>query len=132
VLGSILGILPGGGAVIASFAAYTLEKKISKNSAEVRPRRDRRRRGAGKRQQCRAADLVHPAADARHSAERGDGADGRRDDHPRHRAGSAGDAEAAELVWGMIASMWVGNLMLLIINLPLVGIWVRCCACRIA
>ena len=30
-----------------------------------------------------------------------------------------------ELVWGMIASMWVGNLMLLIINLPLVGIWVR-------
>ena len=30
-----------------------------------------------------------------------------------------------ELVWGMIASMWIGNLMLLIINLPLVGIWVR-------
>ena len=64
-------------------------------SVAVRPRRDRRRCGAGKRQQCRGADLVHPAADARHSAERGDGADGRRDDHSRHRAGSAGDAEAA-------------------------------------
>ncbi|HZX41695.1 MAG TPA: tripartite tricarboxylate transporter permease, partial [Myxococcaceae bacterium] len=30
-----------------------------------------------------------------------------------------------ELVWGMIASMWVGNLMLLVINLPLIGVWVR-------
>ena len=64
-------------------------------SVAVRPRRDRRRCGAGERQQCRGADLVHSAADARHSAERGDGADGRRDDHSRHRAGSAGDAEAA-------------------------------------
>ncbi len=95
VLGSILGILPGGGAVIASFAAYTLEKKLSKTSAAVRPRRDRRRGGAGKRQQRGGADLVHPAADARHPAERRDGADGRRDDHSRHRAGTAGDAEAA-------------------------------------
>ena len=41
-------------------------------------------------------------------------------------ARSSGDAEAARSsFWGMIASMWVGNLMLLIINLPLVGIWVR-------
>ena len=95
VLGSILGILPGGGAVIASFAAYTLEKKISKIAAAVRPWRDRRRCGARKRQQCRRPDLVHSAADARYSAERGDGADGRRDDHPRHRAGASGDAEAA-------------------------------------
>ena len=95
VLGSILGILPGGGAVIASFAAYTLEKKMSKDPSAVRPRRDRRRRGAGERQQRRRADLVHSAADARHSAQCGDGADGRRDDDPRHRAGPAGDAEAA-------------------------------------
>jgi putative tricarboxylic transport membrane protein len=85
VLGSILGILPGGGAVIASFAAYTLEKKISKD-----PKRFGR-----ERQQRRGADLLHPAADARHPAERGDGADGRRDDHSRHRPGPAGDAEAA-------------------------------------
>ena len=64
-------------------------------SVAVRPRRDRRRGGAGKRQQRGGADLVHPAADARHSAQRRDGADGRRDDHSRHRAGAAGDAEAA-------------------------------------
>ena len=95
VLGSILGILPGGGAVIASFAAYTFEKKIAEGPVAVRPRRDRRRGGAGKRQQRGGADLVHPAAHARHPAERGDGADGRRDDHSRHRAGPAGDAEAA-------------------------------------
>ena len=70
LLGSILGILPGGGAVIAAFAAYTLEKKIAKDPSRFGTRRDRRRGRAGKRQQCRRADLVHSAAHARHSAER--------------------------------------------------------------
>ena len=55
-------------------------------SRAVRSRRHRRRCGAGKRQQRRGADLVHSAAHARHPAEPGDGADGRRHDHPRHRA----------------------------------------------
>jgi hypothetical protein len=86
ILGSILGILPGGGAVIASFAAYTFEKKIAKDPSRF---------GRGAIEGVAAPDLVHPAIDARHSAQRGDGADGRRDDHSWHRAGSAGDAEAA-------------------------------------
>ena len=49
ILGSVLGILPGGGAVLASFAAYTLEKKISKTPEAVRQGRDRGRRGARSR-----------------------------------------------------------------------------------
>ena len=69
-------------------------------SGEVRARRDRGRGGAGKRQQRGGADLVHSAAHARHSAQRRDGADGRRHDHPRHRAGPAGDDQAAGAVLG--------------------------------
>ena len=52
----------------------------------LRPRRHRGRRGPGVGQQCRRADGLHSAAHARHPAQRRDGADGRRHDHPRHRA----------------------------------------------
>ena len=86
VIGAILGILPGNGAVLGPFASYTLEKKLAKD-----PRRFGRGAiegvaGPESGQQCRRADLVHPAPDARHPAECGDGADGRRDDHPRHHS----------------------------------------------
>ena len=91
----------------------------------VRQGRDRGRRRPRERQQCRRADLVHPAADARHPVQRGDGADGRRDDDPRHPARPAGDDQQPELFWGLIASMWIGNLMLVVLNLPLIGIWVK-------
>ena len=100
ILGSLLGILPGGGAVVASFAAYTFEKRISKTSGALRSRRHRGRCGAGKCQQRRGADIIHSAPHARHSAQCGDGIDGRRDDHPRHRAGSAGHDQAAGAVLG--------------------------------
>ena len=66
----------------------------------LRPRRDRGRGGARKRQQRGGADLVHSAADARHPAQCGDGADGRRHDHSRHRAGPAGHDQAARAVLG--------------------------------
>jgi putative tricarboxylic transport membrane protein len=39
--------------------------------------------------------------------------------------GPAGDDEKPELFWGLIASMWVGNLMLVILNLPLIGMWIK-------
>jgi putative tricarboxylic transport membrane protein len=39
--------------------------------------------------------------------------------------GTAVITERPELFWGMVASMWIGNLMLIVINLPLIGIWVR-------
>ena len=125
VLGSILGILPGGGAVIASFAAYTLEKKISKTP---------QRFGRGAIEGVAAPESANNAAAQTSFI-------------PLLTLGIPPNAVMAlmvgamtihgivpgpqvmqkqpELVWGMIASMWVGNLMLLIINLPLVGIWVR-------
>lgn len=125
ILGSILGILPGGGAVIASFAAYTLEKKIA---------RDPSRFGRG-------------AIEGVASPESANNAAAQTSFIPLLTLGIPPNAVMAlmvgamtihgivpgpqvmqkqpELVWGMIASMWVGNLMLIIINLPLVGIWVR-------
>ena len=100
ILGSLLGILPGGGAVIASFAAYTFEKKISK---------DPERFGSGAIEGVAAPESANNAA-AQTSfiplltlgipPNAGDGADGRRHDHPRHRAGPAGHDQAAGAVLG--------------------------------
>ncbi len=93
------------------------------------PLRAWRHRGRGRArvgEQRRGADLVHPAPHPGHPPQRGDGADGGRDDHPRHRPRPAGhDPEPARSSGGVIASMWIGNLMLLVINLPLIGVWVR-------
>src|SRR6202165_895852 len=125
VLGSILGILPGGGAVIASFAAYTFEKKMAKDPSRF---------GRGAIEGVAAPESANNAAAQTSFI-------------PLLTLGIPPNAVMAlmvgamtihgivpgpqvmqkqpELVWGMIASMWVGNLMLIIINLPLVGIWVR-------
>ena len=125
VLGSILGILPGGGAVIASFAAYTFEKKIAKDPSRF---------GRGAIEGVAAPESANNAAAQTSFI-------------PLLTLGIPPNAVMAlmvgamtihgivpgpqvmqkqpELVWGMIASMWIGNLMLIIINLPLVGIWVR-------
>src|SRR5215218_6775945 len=125
VLGSILGILPGGGAVIASFAAYTLEKKISKNP---------QRFGRGAIEGVAAPESANNAAAQTSFI-------------PLLTLGIPPNAVMAlmvgamtihgivpgpqvmqkqpQLCWGMIASMWLGNLMLVVINLPLVGVWVR-------
>src|SRR3989441_6540499 len=124
VLGSILGILPGGGAVIASFAAYTLEKKISKDPSRF---------GRG-------------AIEGVASPESANNAAAQTSFIPLLTLGIPPNAVMAlmvgamtihgivpgpqvmtkqpELFWGMIASMWIGNLMLIVINLPLVGVWV--------
>src|SRR5438128_842061 len=125
IIGSLVGILPGGGAVIASFAAYTFEKKLSKHPERF---------GRGAIQGVAAPESANNAAAQTSFI-------------PLLTLGIPPNAVMAlmvgamtihgivpgpqvmqkqpELVWGMIASMWVGNLMLLIINLPLVGIWVR-------
>src|SRR5580765_5957435 len=125
VIGSLLGILPGGGAIIASFAAYTLEKRVSKNPSRF---------GRGAIEGVAAPESANNAAAQTSFI-------------PLLTLGIPPNAVMAlmvgamtihgivpgpqvmqkqpELVWGMIASMWIGNLMLLIINLPLVGIWVR-------
>ena len=75
VVGSFLGILPGGGPVIAQFAAYAIDKKVSKYKHEIGTRRHRRRRRPGRRRRSRRAHQLHPADEHRHSGERGDGAD---------------------------------------------------------
>src|ERR1700704_4794875 len=124
LLGSLLGILPGGGAVIASFAAYTFEKRIAKDPSRF---------GKGAIQGVAAPESANNAAAQTAFI-------------PLLTLGIPPNAVMAlmvgamtihgivpgpqvmtkqpELFWGMIASMWIGNLMLIIINLPLVGVWV--------
>ncbi len=124
-LGSVLGILPGGGALLASFAAYMLEKQIAKPPRAF---------GEG--------DIRGVAA-----PESANNAGAQTSFIPMLTLGIPSNptmalmigalmiqgiapgpqvmTERPELFWGLIASMWVGNLMLLVLNLPLVGLWIR-------
>jgi TctA family transporter len=124
-LGSILGILPGGGALLASFAAYMVEKKVA---------RPPRTFGEG--------DIRGVAA-----PESANNAGAQTSFIPMLTLGIPSNptmalmigalmiqgiapgpqvmTERPGLFWGLIASMWVGNLMLLVLNLPLVGLWVK-------
>jgi putative tricarboxylic transport membrane protein len=124
-LGSILGILPGGGALLASFAAYMLEKKVAKPPRSF---------GQG--------DIRGVAA-----PESANNAGAQTSFIPMLTLGIPSNptmalmigalmiqgiapgpqvmTERPELFWGLIASMWLGNLMLLVLNLPLVGLWVK-------
>jgi TctA family transporter len=124
-LGSILGILPGGGAALASFGAYSLEKKVSRNSAEF---------GKGAIEGVAAPESANNAAAQTSFI-------------PLLTLGIPPNAVMALMVgamtihniqpgpqvmtsnptlfWGLITSMWIGNLMLVVLNLPLIGIWVK-------
>src|SRR5215208_6316323 len=124
-IGAILGILPGNGAVLGPFAAYTLEKKLAK---------DPRRFGRG-------------AIEGVAGPESANNAGAQTSFIPLLTLGIPPNAVMALMVgamtihgivpgplvmsksprlfWGIIASMWIGNFMLLIINLPLVRLWVR-------
>jgi putative tricarboxylic transport membrane protein len=105
VLGAILGILPGGGAVIAAFAAYTFEKKMSKDPSR----------------------FGHGAIEGVAAPESANNAAAQTSFIPLLTLGIPPNAVMAlmELFWGMVASMWLGNLMLIVINLPMVGMWVK-------
>jgi TctA family transporter len=124
-LGSILGILPGGGALLASFAAYMFEKKVAKPP---------RMFGEG--------DIRGVAA-----PESANNAGAQTSFIPMLTLGIPSNptmalmigalmiqgiapgpqvmTERPELFWGLVASMWVGNLMLLVLNLPLIGLWIK-------
>jgi putative tricarboxylic transport membrane protein len=124
-LGAALGILPGNGAVLAPFASYTLEKKLAADPSRF---------GKG-------------AIEGVAGPESANNAGAQTAFIPLLTLGIPPNAVMALMVgamtihgvipgplvmtknpslfWGMIASMWIGNLMLLIINLPLIGIWVR-------
>ncbi len=124
-LGSALGILPGGGALLASFGAYTLEKKVSKNSHMF---------GKGAIEGVAAPEAANNAGAQTSFI-------------PLLTLGIPSNAvmalmigammiqgiapgpqvmtERPQLFWGMIASMWLGNLMLVVLNLPLIGMWIK-------
>src|SRR5947208_776260 len=123
--GAMLGVLPGGGALLASFAAYTLEKNVA---------RPPRRFGHG--------DIRGVAA-----PESANNAGAQTSFIPMLTLGIPGNPTMAMMIgalmihgiapgprvmtdrpglfWGLIASMWLGNFMLVVLNLPMVGVWVR-------
>lgn len=124
-IGSLLGILPGGGAMLASFASYSLEKKFSKNHAEF---------GKGAIEGVAAPESANNAGAQTSFI-------------PMLTLGIPSNPVMALMVgamiiqgitpgpnvvtdepvlfWGLIASMWVGNALLVLLNLPLIGMWVR-------
>lgn len=124
-LGSVLGVLPGGGAILASFASYTLEKRVSKNPQE----------------------FGHGAIEGVAGPESANNAGAQTSFIPLLTLGIPANpvmalmigamiiqgivpgpnvaTEQPALFWGIIASMWIGNVMLVILNLPLIGLWVR-------
>jgi putative tricarboxylic transport membrane protein len=125
LLGSFLGILPGGGALLSSFAAYTIEKKVAKDAHTF---------GTGNIKGVAAPESANNAGAQTSFI-------------PLLTLGIPSNAimammigammiqgiapgpqimtERPQLFWGMIASMWVGNLMLVILNLPLIGMWIK-------
>jgi putative tricarboxylic transport membrane protein len=124
-LGSVLGILPGGGATLASFGAYALEKKVSPNRAQF---------GKGAIEGIAAPEAANNAGaqtsfipmltlgiPSNPVMALMIGAMVIQGIQP----GPAVMTEQPALFWGIIASMWVGNLMLLVLNLPMIGLWVR-------
>jgi TctA family transporter len=126
-LGSFLGILPGGGALLSSFAAYSVEKKVSKHAAEF---------GKG------AIEGVAAPESANNAGAQASfipmltlgiptspvmalmiGAMVIQGVQP----GPSVMTDQPALFWGIIASMWIGNLFLIVLNLPMIGLWVRLC-----
>jgi putative tricarboxylic transport membrane protein len=125
VIGCMLGILPGGGAMLSSFASYTIEKKVSKYPETF---------GKGNIRGVAGPESANNAGAQASFI-------------PMLTLGIPGNpvmalmigamliqgivpgpqvmTEQPELFWGIIASMWVGNLMLVVLNLPLIGLWIK-------
>ncbi|MDQ7954844.1 MAG: tripartite tricarboxylate transporter permease [Pseudomonadota bacterium] len=126
-LGSALGILPGGGALLSSFASYTIEKKIKRKPGEEAFGKGNIRGVAGPESANNAGAqtsfiplltlgippnpvmALMVGAMTIHNIQPG----------PQVMTSNP------ELFWGLIASMWIGNLMLIILNLPMIGIWIK-------
>jgi putative tricarboxylic transport membrane protein len=124
-IGSVLGILPGGGAVLASFASYTVEKRLSDTPQEfgqgaiagVAGPESANNAGA----QTSFIPLLTLGIPANPVMALMVGAMIIQGIVPGPNVAS----EQPELFWGIIASMWIGNLMLVVLNLPLIGLWVK-------
>ena len=126
-LGSILGVLPGGGALLSSFAAYTLEKKMKLRQGDTPFGKGNIRGIAGPESANNAGAQtsfipmltlgIPPNAVMALMV----GAMTIKGIQPGPQVMTSNP----QLFWGLIASMWVGNLMLVILNLPLIGIWIK-------
>jgi putative tricarboxylic transport membrane protein len=126
-LGSILGVLPGGGALLASFAAYTVEKKMKGRPGDVPFGKGNIRGVAGPESANNAGAQtsfipmltlgIPPNAVMALMV----GAMTIKGIQPGPQVMTSNP----QLFWGLIASMWVGNAMLVILNLPLIGIWIK-------
>jgi TctA family transporter len=125
LVGSIVGVLPGMGATLGTFIAYGLEKRVSRTPEKF---------GNGA-----IAGIASPEASNNASVQTAF--------IPTMGIGIPGDAvmavligalmihgiqpgplfmvQQADLFWGVVASMWIGNVLLLVLNIPLIGIWVR-------
>ena len=124
-LGSVLGLLPGGGAMLASFASYAVEKKIAKDPSRFGNGTIEGVAGPESANNAGAQSSFIPlltlgipenavmalmvGAMTIHNIQPG----------PQVMTSNPG------LFWGLIASMWVGNLMLVVLNLPMIGIWIK-------
>ena len=124
IVGSVLGILPGGGLALSTFASYILERRVSKYGHEF---------GTGAIEGVAGPESANNAASQTSFI-------------PMLTLGIPANAVMALIIgglmihgiqpgpgviqsqpalfWGLIVSMWIGNLMLLVINLPLIGVWV--------
>src|SRR5438093_516042 len=126
-LGSLLGVLPGGGALLASFASYTLEKKSKGRRGEVQFGKGNIRGVAGPESANNAGAQtsfipmltlgIPPNAVMALMV----GAMTIKGIQPGPQVMTSNP----QLFWGLIASMWVGNLMLVVLNLPMIGIWIK-------
>ena len=126
-LGSALGILPGGGAMLSAFAAYTIEKKTRLHPGEV-PFGQGNIRGVAAPESANNAGAqtsfiplltlgIPPNAVMALMV-------GAMTIH-NIQPGPQVMTSNPELFWGLIASMWIGNAMLVVLNLPLIGLWTR-------
>jgi TctA family transporter len=129
-IGSVLGILPGGGALLSSFIAYNVEKNVSKNKSE----------------------FGHGAIEGVTAPEAANNAGAQTSFIPMLSLGIPSNVVMAlmagamiiqgivpgpnvitskpDLFWGLIVSMWVGNAMLVVLNLPLIGVWIKLLSVR--
>jgi putative tricarboxylic transport membrane protein len=126
-IGSFLGILPGGGALLSSFASYTIEKKVKLKEGESPLGTGNIRGVAGPESANNAGaqtsfiPMLTLGLPSNAVMALMIGAMTIHNIQPGPQVMSSNP----ELFWGLIASMWIGNIMLLILNLPLVGIWIK-------
>mgnify|MGYP000909766541 CR=1 FL=1 len=127
VLGSALGMLPGGGATISSFTSYALEKKLPRRAGELPVGSGNIRGVAGPEAANNAAaqtcfiPLLTMGIPTGAVMALMLGAMMIHDIQP----GPMVMTRNPDLFWGLIVSMWIGNAMLVVLNLPLIGLWVR-------